>query len=372
MAIETVFILGAGASHAEGAPLQRDLFSEYHRSLNEPESAWATMDKEIVEFFQAFFGIDFAQPSPTCGCGVPFDSNRPYKPYPTFEEVLGIIEIALDRRESFPGFDVTPQNPRLQRMQGHLVDLIANMLGNIGRTGAAYHRKLANSLHKQGSLLTTGFISLNYDTFVDSALEDLHDIDLDYGVDFVTVEADGWRRELLTARWQKPRPERSVALCKLHGSLNWLYCPRCTALIIVPRRFPFVAPIGVDCSCGSSVVPIIVPPTFFKLMPNFHLQQVWRRAERALLSAQRIVFCGYSMPDADLHVKYLLKRAELNRSSAPPDVYIVTEHKEKTDEQRKSERDRYRRLWRDNRLHFTPLSFEQLCELGLDALSDTP
>jgi hypothetical protein len=317
------------------------------------------MDGEIVTFFRVFFGVDLAR-------------SHPNKAYPTFEEALGIIEIALSRGESFPDFDVTPQNPRLQRMRGHLVDMIANILW-VGRAGAPHHRKLAKSLHEQGALLRTGFISLNYDTFVDTALADLPDVDLDYGVELTTLRAEGSRREELTARWQKPRPGRSVALYKLHGSLNWLYCPRCTALIIVPRRFPFVAPVEADCPCGSSVVPIIVPPTFFKLTSNFHLQQIWRQAERALLSARRIVFCGYSMPDADLHIKYLLKRAELNRSGAPPDIYIVNEHEGKTCEQRRSEKDRYQRLWREpQRLHFTPLSFERLCELGLDALSDTP
>ncbi len=359
MAMETVLILGAGASHAEGAPLQRDLFSEYHRSLNEPESVRYMMDEEIATFFRGFFGVDFAGPIA-------------HKPYPTFEEALGIIEIALGRGESFSDFGVDARNPRVQRVRGHLVDLIANLLGNIGRNGAPHHRKLVNSLHKQGSLLSAGFISLNYDTFIDGALADLPDIDRDYGVEFDTLPAEGWRRELLTAEWHKPCPERSVALYKVHGSLNWLYCSRCTSLVLVPKRFPFVAPVeNVSCPCGSAVSPIIVPPTFFKSMSNFHLQQVWRHAERALLSAQKIVFCGYSLPDADLHIKYLLKRAELNRSSAPPHVYVVNEHNGKTDEQRRDEEDRYRRLWRDpNLLHFTQLSFEQLCEGGIDALSD--
>jgi hypothetical protein len=28
------------------------------------------------------------------------------------------------------------------------------------------------------------------------------------------------------------------------------------------------------------------------------------------MSADRIVFCGYALPDADMHVKCLLKRSE--------------------------------------------------------------
>jgi hypothetical protein len=262
-------------------------------------------------------------------------------------------------------------------MREHLVNLIANMLGNIGSWGpAAHHQKLVNSLHKQGSLLRTCFISLNYDTFIDGAL-DLPDVDLDYGVEFAKLRAKGWKSEFLTERrWRKPRPARSVALYKVHGSLNWLYCSRCTALIIVPKRFPWVAPIeGIACPCGSyTVSPIIIPPTFFKLMSNFHLQQIWRHAERALMSARRIVFCGYSLPDADLHIKYLLKRAELNRQGAPPEVYIVNGRDEECRKrQREDERERYLRLWRDpSLLHFKNLSFEDLCQLWPDAFFDAP
>jgi hypothetical protein len=86
------------------------------------------------------------------------------------------------------------------------------------------------------------------------------------------------------------------------------------------------------------------------------------------------VFCGYSLPDADLHIKYLLKRAELNRQGAPPEVYIVNGRDEECRKrQREDERERYLRLWRDpSLLHFKNLSFEDLCQLWPDAFFDAP
>jgi hypothetical protein len=33
----------------------------------------------------------------------------------------------------------------------------------------------------------------------------------------------------------------------------------------------------------------------------------------ALRKVNQVVFCGYSFPDADIHIKYLLKRAQTNR-----------------------------------------------------------
>jgi hypothetical protein len=79
---------------------------------------------------------------------------------------------------------------------------------------------------------------------------------------------------------------------------------------------------------ATTAVPMIIPPTYFKVMESLHLRQVWWRAEQALITADRIVFCGYSLPDADMHVKYLMKRAEVNRPQ-PPDVYVVNNHHKK-------------------------------------------
>src|SRR5262249_4788012 len=112
----------------------------------------------------------------------------------------------------------------------------------------------------------------------------------------------------------------------------------------------------------------LCPPTFFKVMSNFHLQQVWRKAEQCLMEAKRIVFCGYSLPDADMHIKYLLKRVEVNRVSAP-EVYIVNNHADKLPSARADEERRYRRLFRErDRVHYTTLSFAEFAAGGLALL----
>jgi hypothetical protein len=56
-------------------------------------------------------------------------------------------------------------------------------------------------------------------------------------------------------------------------------------------------------------------------MSNFHLQTIWRSAEQDLAAAKQIVFCGYSLPDADLHLKYLFKRVEMKRGADSPSVH---------------------------------------------------
>ena len=77
------------------------------------------------------------------------------------------------------------------------------------------------------------------------------------------------------------------------------------------------------------------------------------------MAADRIYFCGYSLPDADMHVRYLLKRAEVNRKSAP-EVFVASNHVAKKDDDRMRERQRYLRQFRDaSKVVFSKWSFEE-------------
>ena len=112
--------------------------------------------------------------------------------------------------------------------------------------------------------------------------------------------------------------------------------------------------------CQEPRVSVVIPPTFFKVMSNFYLQQVWKTTEETLRDADHLIFCGYSFPEADLHFKYLLKRAEINREEGtiPPEVFIINEHAGKGDSQREAEKDRFLRFFRNKGLvHWTKLSF---------------
>jgi hypothetical protein len=147
-----------------------------------------------------------------------------------------------------------------------------------------------------------------------------YDYDLDYCIDFTN-----YSRTIYD--WHRPHPQKSVKLLKLHGSLNWLYCPTCISLTLTPRKkgvreFVYQPEKGKCQDCEKMMVPIIVPPSFFKVMSNYHLQQIWHQAEKVLRDVKRLFFCGYFFPDADIHVKYLLKRAELYRNK-PFEIFIV-------------------------------------------------
>lgn len=55
--------------------------------------------------------------------------------------------------------------------------------------------------------------------------------------------------------------------------------------------------------------PLLVAPSHLKDYRNPHLSQVWYEAQRVLREADRVIFIGYSLPDDDVEVVYLLKRS---------------------------------------------------------------
>lgn len=112
-------------------------------------------------------------------------------------------------------------------------------------------------------------------------------------------------------------------------------------------------------NCKSLMEAIIVPPSFFKDYQNFYLNQVWNETEKQLTDTQKIIFCGYSFPDSDIYIKYLLKRAEM-LSHNNIEYYIVNNHPNKSESDKNLEKQRYQLFFNNkNKVVFTELSFEE-------------
>lgn len=197
--------------------------------------------------------------------GINTIDNLNHADFPTFEEVLGILEISLNRYESFKNYPLIPQDPKVQKIREQIIFLIARTLKDKLRDGRPNHDALISRM-KRPQLRTTAFVSLNYDILIDNALTEKNDlIDLDYGIQFTNFDKKG--------DWHKPHVNRTTKLFKLHGSLNWLYCPTCISLTITPKEKSVAAlyhstiadtPINCQC-CQTKMIPIIIPPTFSRL-----------------------------------------------------------------------------------------------------------
>jgi hypothetical protein len=109
--------------------------------------------------------------------------------------------------------------------------------------------------------------------------------------------------------------------------------------------------------CGTVYSPLIAPPTFYKDLNNAFLSAIWNRTDVALRKVDHVILCGYSFPDADIHIKYLLKRAQTNRQE-PFKVTVINHYKGKKPKEIQPEKERYRRFL-GSQLNYTELSFQE-------------
>lgn len=344
--MKTAIILGAGASKTEGAPLQADLFREFFRFARHSMPNQDRMITDLSSFFHLVFGIDT------------FARDLRGVDFPTFEEAIGILDLAERRRESIRNFDLDNINRRfsyLRVLRQYLVLLLAKVIAKNLQKPAIHHRTLVRNLANSGHLRDTVFISTNYDILIDNALTGLYpQFSLDYGVEFTNfVKRNNWKR---------PR-NRRVYLYKMHGSLNWLHCPTCNTLTLTPKEKGVIRVLteGATCpECDSIIVPIIVPPTFYKDMSNAFLNMVWHKAEQSLSGVSQILICGYSLPDADMHIKYLLKRIQTNRR-APLSITVFNHFRRKSTEEIDAEKHRFFRFLGTD-VNYTKLSFQEFAQ----------
>lgn len=326
--MKTAIFLGAGASKADGVPVQSEIFSKYFRRLRGKVRAdWRQVDLELCAYFQVLFGIDVS----SC------DLDKVV--FPTFEEAIGILDLAAVRDETFQGL----QDKNIRLLRHYLVKLMTTVIEENPISHDNYHRQLVANLKKSGRIRDTVFVSTNYDTLLDQALVSLlPEAGLDYGIDFAGRQIPGYLPKLY----------------KLHGSLNWLYCPACSTASLAPfQKTPTL------CSeCGAGLSTLIIPPTYFKNINNVYLSSVWNQAEIALRGVEQLIFCGYSFPESDLHIKYLIKRIQSYRKQDLR-IAVINNYPGKTKGSIRDERYRFQRFL-GGQVDYTAVSFEEFAASG--------
>lgn len=344
--IEQVIVLGAGASASEKAPVQNMLFNEFTKVLRKKDIKNSKDHKKIIaDYFTNFWGINI--------------HDNVQHNYPTFEECLGMLDLAYSRAEGFR-YGYTREN--ITKSRNSLIYLIAEILRHKLQNQSVSHPILIQRLIDENILSKTVFVSLNYDIIIDNVLLNMEkSIAPDYGIKFTNYSIenpksyDGFNLE-------------GIHLLKLHGSLNWLYCPTCNEMEITLNEKGAIRAITGDKTCEkcqSIMDPIIIPPTFYKDLRNPFVQQVINQVFQKFCLSKRIIFCGYSFADADIHFKYLLKKAETYRNNTP-EIYVINNHATKTPFEKEEERNRYRRFFKNkDSIHYTDLSFEQFCSDGI-------
>jgi hypothetical protein len=293
-------VLGAGATKACNGPLTNDILLEADRAVStiEREGYLALVDRFLEDVFH-----------------LPPRPSRDKFSYPSLPLLMSLIDAAIDRGQPLgSNYGVAT----LREVRAAIEYSIFAVLEYKLRSAIPpFHSRAVELLFPTAT--EPRLISLNYDIIADNMLAARSPSTFpDYGCD---IQTETYRSL-----------EKFGKLLKLHGSLNWLYCPNCHRLDVAVSRSGrgfskaleqlFMSEGGeandleqrYSChgspckNCGTFVRPVMITPTQKKDYRNPHIAQVWYKAEGLLRSASSAVFMGYSMPADDVEVVYLLKR----------------------------------------------------------------
>lgn len=327
---KTLFILGAGASVENGRCLTKDILKVgyyMYKDLQKRQSEWHRRQPEglriitLNDWLNGLLGEE-ATFREVYDFIVKFFQSKDFMQYkeldvdnlPSINVVLGILELATRRKSNIgTQFDCTMPPYHVKRelmklmyyvLQCCNVRYTENKIDKIDYS----HQKdnlYSKFIEKIGN---STIVTLNYDLGIDDAINESNK-KLNYGIQILDSPFYTQDRKI-------PKNEEEILLLKMHGSFNWRFCPSCNTLWNydyqqIPCEKPNEPTLGKgDCrNCGDFTESIIIPPSLVKSYENIHVQQLWLRASEELRKAEKIVFIGYSMDDADIEFQYLVKQS---------------------------------------------------------------
>lgn len=352
----TVFIMGAGASCDSGTPVLRDFLRETRELYKRRADLHYRAEFDLL--------IDWLDRLRTSEVHVAFNRDN-------LEDVYSAIE--LGRQMGLDGF--VDLSSAIRRVVLETLDQVPmSWSGNANLRQIAYDlfsRRLGQRASERVRIFKgrpprpDSVITLNYDILLETSLQSAG-VAFDYCL-------DGGQRD-------------GIAVLKLHGSLNWLRCRRCgeSFQVVLPQeaialletnqaasdaRLRMTTEVLPQVSCKKCQAigefdPILIPPTWSKALDPGCITSVWREAHRALGTAARIVFIGYSLPETDSFFRHLLTLG-LRANSELEEVQVVDPSSEDLFVQR------YRAIFSANRrgsVHFYKSRFSDYMSLREDIL----
>jgi NAD-dependent SIR2 family protein deacetylase len=324
-----IVLFGAGASHAEGAPLQRDILPFILEESSHITSS--ATGRQVRDFLANYFAWDSV--------------NRIY---PNLEVVFAFLDYLIYKKESLGGQHT---NEYIRNIRESLIKLIHYSVWKVSAPRTGVYKKFWERVAQSERNITV--FTTNYDTFIDEAFGFLYPqfgyldycirlMNYDY---FQDIEAfNWWISPSETASVSGEISSRPIKLIKLHGSLNWKYCNCCNEVLLTPWHTavnleeesfgtgeypPCDDPDaeGLPCACphdGTPFQTLIVPPAHLKTLDHPTLHYLMSEAAREIRMARKIVFIGYSFPDADVHLKVLFSK-NLNSDT---EVVVINREKD--------------------------------------------
>jgi hypothetical protein len=305
----TAVLLGAGASFSSDfkLPLMDSFFSDSTTPLQE----------ELRDFLQAFYRSDDA-------------ANY------NLEEVLAYLELSRSRAPLW-GYAPEPEVRTPERLYLAVLDFMRQRLAIPDHQGCTLHQALLSWLKPPDTVIT-----LNYDLIIENTALNLLGKRRGYASDPLdrldkVVSLIGNDQFVGgTVPGLLPRERESGFYLKLHGSLDWLYCPTLGCPNHIRLFATRLSALGEGqepdqpCRlCGALLRMFVVPPVATKRIDDTgRLALLWNLALRAIRDADRVVIAGVSVTATDFELKWLLRAATLARRSKPHTVCVVNPSRE--------------------------------------------
>jgi hypothetical protein len=319
-----VFVLGAGFSKSAGFPVQSEILSLVTDSLfvggsdilsdaGPPTAEFREQRRKLVEFLnQSFLSRD-----------------------QRLEDIFTLLDQAISNRATFGGYSLT----QLIELRDTWIRAILFCLHkcserHLAKPASDYVRFAAWLIRKRLEAGIGGdpvsVLCLNWDSLVEDSVfhvlrqvHGLRRVDIDYTVYTTPLSSNSAVCPHTPSPKQKAAGIFNLKLLKLHGSTTWLRCPNsglvytalgmkacASELYVTPRPSPFMDAHRATASGSAPLLePYIITPTFSKVFDLPHIQTTWHNAFVELREASQVIFVGYSLPDADYHLRVLLIRA---------------------------------------------------------------
>lgn len=309
---KTVYVLGAGFSIEAGAPSQENLVKKI---LEVYESNPNVFRKGSIDQFLNFLNDTLSIP------------KNLHKSIP-LEDIFTPIDSCIANNVSFKNLGVG----KLKKHRELVFELIGKTLQHIlKRSSPEYIMQFAKHLVTESKNRRDGdypnvdnvsVISTNWDIILDNAINNKLQYD-NAVVDYCCYVSsyDKHDHSVKPGLEILGRGGYNVKLIKLHGSLNWLQCPKCQRIYVKFNQKIAMNPYSDinqptcrHCDKNFSVqdshklVSNLIMPTFLKDLSNPQYKIIWQNAGIELSEAKKIVFIGYSLPQADFEMRQLLSR----------------------------------------------------------------
>jgi NAD-dependent SIR2 family protein deacetylase len=325
---KVVYILGAGFSKPAGAPSQAGILEEILRLPDEGHRLAVAKDK-LRRFLLDDLRIrperiadvaleDIYTPIDRCIADGTSMKSQSASQLAEFREQL---EYLISRAISTAIARYLAEHPGAS---GYVDDFAAHIVAKAARRAELAKNATSSAAAKAYDPLS--IISLNWDILLDNAIHSALGNDsalrgdydpfgvVDYCCYVSSLESGDPR--IRSGLWSLGCKGYNVKLLKLHGSMNWLQCPNCQRLFVqFGSKQQILEHLGTTlcrhcerCGHENHLVGSLVMPTFLKDLSNFQIKLVWQNAGVELMEAKKLVFIGYSLPNADFEFRQLLSR----------------------------------------------------------------